>query len=123
MSERFTFIFARILSLFWAVISGRAYKLCVDYSDHNDYNSQMEWTLTDAKTHFSQVFDMALKGSEQIITRRAPGGGRERVILKAVKAENLPTQTIWDEIARLRKTMPLRATMNELTDWKNKGRR
>lgn len=82
----------------------------------------MEWTLTDAKAHFSEVFNLALKGDEQVITRRSPGGGRERVVISAAK-EARPETDMWQEIERLRKTMPLRATVEELIAWKNEGRK
>ena len=54
-----------------------------------------EWQLQDAKAHFSEVVDRALKGEKQIVTRR---GEKAVVVIAYDEYEHMENKnkTLWD---------------------------
>lgn len=103
----------------------------------------MEWTLSAAKAHFSEVCARAMTEGAQTIVRRGRSGETDHyfslqpIAMPSVQShskknrlpllKNTPAEpdfdNMWDYLAHLRKTSPINATLEEMIAWKNEGRR
>ncbi|OAI49270.1 hypothetical protein AYO45_02890 [Gammaproteobacteria bacterium SCGC AG-212-F23] len=72
-----------------------------------------------AKTHFSEILRRVTQGEEFCVTHR---GKVVAVILPPDEVKTKRTQEVFGKLQMLRKKHPL-GKVNEITDWKEKGKK
>lgn len=79
----------------------------------------LEYGAFEAKTHFSELLKKVEKGEQITITRR----GKPIAILCHVdQHQSIDSHSAFERLRQLRKQAPIRATLEELQQWKQQGR-
>ena len=78
-----------------------------------------EYGAFEAKTHFSELLRMVEQGEQITITLR---GKPVAVLCRVDQYHDLSDRAAFERLRQLRKEAPIRATLEELQQWKQEGR-
>lgn len=88
--------------------------------DGNSGEGSVEYGAYQAKTHFSDLLNQVEQGETIRITRR---NKLVAVLCSPEYLRRIENKEVVGAFNRLRKKNPIRATMKEMQEWKNDGRK
>jgi antitoxin (DNA-binding transcriptional repressor) of toxin-antitoxin stability system len=79
----------------------------------------LEYGAFEAKTHFSELLDKVERGEQITITRR---GKPVAILCRFDQHQPHNSQAAFERLRQLRNQAPIRATLQEMQQWKQEGR-